>query len=450
MTDFTIILRSLLTRRFSTLTTVLSVALGVGLMLVLISMRDAGRQAFARGTGNMHLYVSRDASPMVSVLNGIFYANAPQRAIEWRKYEQLANAFPLEFAIPTQLGDSYLGYPVLATVPEFFTAFEPNAGEPWKLRDGRFIRDPGQPAPPGDPAGASPDAYAFEVVVGSRVARATGLQVGDTFFLTHGIAQSRQLGDPDAMQPHVHREFTYRVVGVLEPTGSVHDGALFAHLHGAWIIHAHDKRVAAAPGSAVGLTTLADVSDADRLITGLLLRVATRPGQQVTSSLQTVFDQLRRDATITVAQPVQQINALFRIVSNIDQIFIALAGAVMLSSGVGIMLALYNSMNERRRQVAVLRVLGCSRARVFGLVLTESAMIGLLGAAAGVLLALAGGLAVSGILKREIGLTVHPALSVETVLLVVLSTIALASLAGLFPAILAYRTPVANNLRALA
>jgi putative ABC transport system permease protein len=458
MTDFTIILRSLLTRRFSTLTTILSVALGVGLMLVLISMRDAGRQAFARGTGNMHLYVSRDASPMVSVLNGIFYANAPQRAIEWSKYEQLANAFPLEFAIPTQLGDSYLGFPVLATVPAFFKEFEPNAGESWKLAAGRIMRDEHQPLPPGEKDVGRADGHAYEVVVGARAAKATGLRVGDELFLTHGIAQSRQLGDPGAMEPHVHREFTYRVVGILEPTGSAHDGALFTHLHGAWIIHAHDKREAREAqerdGSAGGhdhetRTTLADVGPDEKLITGILLRVATRPGQQVTSSLQTVFDQLRRDPTITVAQPVQQINALFRIVSNIDQVFIALAAAVMLSSGVGIMLALYNSMNERRRQIAVLRVLGCSQGRVFGLVLTESAIIGLLGAVAGVVLAYAGSLAVAGVLKREIGLTIQPAFAIETVLVVLFATLALACLAGLFPAILAYRTPVANNLKAI-
>ena len=106
----------------------------------------------------------------------------------------------------------------------------------------------------------------------------------------------------------------------------------------------------------------------------------TRAGSDATAVLAQVFDQLRRDTSITVAQPAQQINNLFTIVGNIDKIFLGLAGVVMISSGIAVMLALYNSMEQRRRQIAVLRVLGCSRGRIFGLVMTESAMLGLLGA----------------------------------------------------------------------
>lgn len=445
MTDFAIILRSLRARMFSTVTTVLTVAIAVGLMLVLLAMRDAGRQAFSRGTGNMHLLVSRDASPMVSVLNAVFYANPPQRPIEWAKFKQIAGGFPLEWAIPTQQGDSYLGFPVLATTPEFFTEFEPNSGEPWKLRTGRFLGGQGVEELK---SGAAPrdDSSMFEIVAGATAAQAAGLTVGDEVYLTHGIGQSRQLGSAQDEAPHVHKEFTFKVVGVLEPTGSAHDRALFTHLNAGWILHAHDKRRDADPG--VTKTTPADVTDEHRLVTGILLRVATRQGRDVSAAMQSVFDQLRRDPTVTVAQPTQQINALFRIVGNIDRVLVAMAGAVMLSSGVGIMLALYNSMHERRRQIAVLRVLGCSRGRVFGLVLTESAVIGLLGAAAGVVLALAGARVVSGVLKREIGLTVNPAFGLDWVLLIAVATVLLGAAAGLVPAAMAYRTGVAKNLRA--
>lgn len=428
MTDFTIILRSLFSRVFSTVTTVLTVAVAVGLMLVLLSMRDAGRQAFERGSGNMHLLVGPGGtSPLVTVLNSIFYANAPPRPITWAKYEQLAASAPFEFAIPTQQGDSYMGFPVMATKPSFFTEFVPQEGEQWSLADGRFFESQ------------------FEVVVGSAVARATGLRVGDELFLTHGIAQSRQLGTASDMQPHVHKEFTYRVVGVLRPTGSSHDRALFTDLLSSWIIHAHDKRKADNPS--VTTTTAADVTEADKLVTGIYLRVATRPGQQVTAALQSVFDGLRRDPSITVAQPAQQIRQLFTIVSNIDRVFIAMAAVVLLSSGIGIMLALYNSMEQRRRQIAVLRVLGCSRGRIFGLVLTESALIGAAGAVVGLVLCVLGSRAVAGIMKAELGLTITPTFGPEWVLGVVVGTIVLAALAGVVPAVMAYRTSVANNLR---
>lgn len=430
LTDFAIVRRSLRSRLFSTSVTALTVAVAVALMLVLLSLRDAGQQAFQRGSGNMHLLVSRDSSPMVSVLNGIYYANAPRAPIPWDKYEQLASSFPLEFAIPTQLGDSYRGFPVLATTSEFFSAFQPNPDEPWVFA-------------PGGRAFDKP----FEVVVGATAARETGLRIGSELFLTHGIPQSRQLGQPDAMTPHEHREFVYTVVGVLEPTGSAHDRALFTDLNSSWIIHAHDRRKL--EDKNIRTTTIDDLIEADRLITGIYLRVATRPGQQVTASLQTVFDQLRRDTSIVVAQPVQQINALFAIVSNIDQVFIAMAAVVMISSAISIMLALYNSLEQRRRQIAILRVLGCSRPRIFGLLITEATLIGILGVAAGLALAIAGAFAGAAALKSAIGLVVTPVFGLELTLAVITGAILLAAAAGIIPALTAYRSSVAEHLKPL-
>ncbi len=421
LTDFTIIRRSMSARMFSTVTTIITVAVAAGLMLVLLSMRDAGRKAFERGAGNMHLLVSADSAALPAILNGIFYANPPQRPITWRKYESLANAFPFEYAIPVQMGDSYRGQPVLATNRMFFTDFKPDIESPWQVREGRLFEND------------------FEIVVGAAAARATGLRIGDQIALTHGAGAG-------AGAAHVHNEYPFTVVGLMNVTGTPHDRALFTTLESSWIIHAHD-RVAAASGDPEQPLTQSDLIEADRLITGIYLRVLTRPGSDATAVLAQIFDQLRRDTSITVAQPTQQITNLFRIVGNIDQIFLGLAGVVMVSSGIAVMLALYNSMEQRRRQIAVLRVLGCSRPRIFGLVVTESAMLGLLGAIVGLALCLLGVQVVAAIMKERLGIVVNAELSARWVLVVVLGTVFLASIAGIVPAILAYRTSVARNLK---
>lgn len=425
LTDFTIIRRSMTSRLFSTVTTVITVAVAVALMLVLLSMRDSGRRAFERGSGNMHLIVSRDSSPLVSVLNGVFYANAPARPITWREYERLAESLPLEFAVPIQLGDSYRSLPVLATTAEFFTAFRPDPAEPWTLADGRFFEKE------------------LEIVVGAAAARQTGLKIGDTIFVTHGVGRAAS-GAPGA-EPHIHKEFPFKVVGILRPTGSAHDRALFMNLDSSWLMHAFDRRLIEDPKAAI--PTLADLEERDRLITGIYMRVITRAGQDASAVLPQVFSMLRADPSLTVAAPADQIKRLFDIVSNIDQIFIAMAAVVMVSSGIAIMLALYNSMEQRRRQIAVLRVLGCSRQRIFGLIVTESAILGLLGAAAGVVVAVAGGIIVAAVMKERLGLVVEPALPLEITLAITLATIAIASAAGILPAVLAYRTSVVRNLR---
>ena len=450
MTDWTIILRSMTGRLFSTVTTAVTVAVAVALMLVLLSMRDSGRRAFERGSGNMHLLVSADASPMVSVLNGIYYANPPRRPIGWAKYQEIATKFPLEFAIPTQIGDSYRGQPVLATSPDLFTKFQPTPGEPWKFAEGQGLR-----------AG---DAGRWDLVVGSGAARETGLKLGDKISLTHGSSGSRE-GEGG----HVHKQFTYTVVGILEPTGSAHDRALFCAIEASWLMHAfdrHEREEAAEAEKAKStekageehadhhheddpLPTIADLTDEDRKITGMYLRLVTREGSDTPANLPQVFDMLRRDTTITVAQPDQEIKRLFAIVGNIDQILVGMAAVVMVSSGIAIMLALYNSMEQRRRQIAVLRVLGCSQGRVFGLVLTESAVLGMIGAAAGIAVAVIGAKIVAGIMKQRIGLVIEPVMSLEMLALVCGATVALAALAGLVPAVMAYRTPVVKNLKPL-
>lgn len=432
MTDFTIIGRSMSARLFSTVVTALTVAVAVGLLITLLSMKNAGRQAFERGSGNMDLLVSGDSSPMVAVLNGVFYANAPARPIDWGTYERIAHDPRVEWAIPIQQGDSYEGFPVLATMPEFFEQFKPEPTTPWTFSAGAGLKEN------------------FEVVLGSQAAAGTGLKLGEKLHLTHGTSESRAA--------HVHEEFTYRVVGILNATGGPHDRALFTTLESTWMVHANEKRERDHEHAHDGdghdhdhahANPEIDLTDEDRLITGVYISTAKRAGSMVGAVMPQVAAELRARSGFTVAQPKSEMDKLFRIVSNVDVVFRALAVVVLVSSGIAIMLALYNSMSERRRQIAVLRVLGCSRGRVFGLVLTESALLGLIGAATGVAIALAGGSAAAAQLRRSVGLVISPVYRAEWLVPVLVGAVLLAAVAGLIPAVMAYRTGVAKNLKPL-
>jgi len=427
LTDWQIVVRSLRARPLSTWVTVGMVATSVALLLVLLGMRSSARSAFDRGSGNMHLLVSSDPSPLVAVLNGIFYANPPANPITWAKYQQIRGSFPWQWAIPTQQGDSYRGYPTMASTRDFLEKFEPVAGEPWRLATGRAFERP------------------FEIVLGAAAARGTGLAVGQQVFLTHGSGQSREGADDHA--GHVHTEYPFTVVGILEPTGSAHDRAILIDLESSWILHAFDRREREGSHAKV---TAADLTEADRLVTGILLRLPTRAGSDASAAMQQQFDTLRRDTSIVVAQPAQQIERLFAIVANVDGLFIGMAVVVLVSSAVSTMLALYNSMAARSRQIAVLRVLGASQGRVFGLVLTESLLIAMAGGAAGIVLALVGGMAASAWLRAAVGLVIDPSLDPRSSVIVLGGTIALGALAGVLPAWRAYKVPVADSLRPAA
>lgn len=452
MTDGRLVIRSLLARPTSTVVTAALIAIAVALLLSMSSLREAGRRSFTRGVGNAHLIVGADSSPLVTVLNSLFYANPPRAPLSQAKVGEILDGFPWAMAVPTQLGDSFRGFPVVATTPAFLTDFEPAPGEPWRFAAGRNFESP------------------FEIVLGSRVARETGLGLGDRIHLTHGSGRSREGVSHDGVAAetgtdpgadddhdhddhvhcdhgdHVHDEVIFEVVGVLEPSGTHHDRIVVADLEGGWLVHAFDRRAAEGRPEPTGVE---DLEDADRLVTGLLLRTPTRAGRGSAAVVQQAFDRLRRDPTITVAAPSSQIDALFGIVADLDAVFIALGAGILVSGAISVMLALWNSMELRRRQIAVLRVLGCTRPRVLMLVLTESAVIGLAGAVGGVLLAVLGGDLAAELLARRTGVVIDPMLDGRTAIVVSAATVVLAALAGLAPAIRAYRTPVADHLRPL-
>ncbi|MDG2022267.1 MAG: ABC transporter permease [Phycisphaerales bacterium] len=468
MTDLRLVLKSLMARSASTAVTCLLIAIAVALLLSMLSLREAGRRSFTRGVGNAHLVVSGDSSPLVAVLNGLFYANAPRAALPESKVVEITTSFPWAWAIPTQLGDSFRGFPVIATTPQFLEDFEPAPGEPWVFAEGRNIELP------------------FEVVLASGVAAATGLGIGDRLHLTHGMGVG---GAPPVSAPsvensmiasvpgppvdesleaeadahdhshdhahghvhaddgeHVHDEVVFEVVGVLEPSGTHHDRLVVTELQGAWFIHAIDRREVAGRALPVSVE---DLEAGDRLITGILLRTPVRAGRNSAAVLQGAFDRLRRDPSITVASPSTQVDRLFGIVASLDAVFIALGGGILLSGVISVMLVLWNSMELRRRQIAVLRVIGCPQRRILGLVLTESAIIGLVGAIVGGLLAVGGASLAAGLLAMRTGVVIAPTVDPQASVLIAAGTVALAALAGVAPAIKAYRTPVADNLRPL-
>ena len=186
------------------------------------------------------------------------------------------------------------------------------------------------------------------------------------------------------------------------------------------------------------------------MITGILLNVPTRGGSGVSAVLPQAFDQLRRDTSITVASPSNQVDRLFSIVGSVDRLFVAMGVVILLSSGIGILLALWNSMEQRRRQIAIMRVLGCPKQRIFSLVVTESAVIGLVGAVSGIGVCLLGTWVVADQLRAKLGLVIEPQLDPLLLLAVIFATILLSAIAGIAPAVKGYRTSVSRSLRPLA
>ena len=470
ISDATIIGRSMSGRMFSTVTTTLTVAVAVALLLVLLGMRDSGQRAFSRGSGNMHLVVSRDTGPLAAVLNNVFHAGTPKDSLTWSQYDALVNGVrpgvpPVSvmtaWTVPLQSGDSYFGFPVVATSGAFFERFRPVADRPLEV-------EPGGGGSSRRSAGAAAGgALRFRVgrrrwrVVGGRcgVRRASRWARGSWSRTARGRGR------------HVHKEDEITIVGVR--AGPAQRDRRSSSTSTSWLMQrdfhevespgqrprraAAERRAAACGGQPGGVRR----DDARPRITGSTC--VRRAAGRRRAGASALFSTLRGDSVVgAVASPSDQIAGLFRIVGNINQVLVGMAAVVMVTSGISIMLALYNSMEQRRRQIAVLRVLGASRRRIFGLIVTESAVIGLAGALAGVLLGATGSWLVAGVMRDRLGLAIEPSVWVmqavevggrDVVLpltpLVLLAAVALAAAAGVVPAVMAYRTSVARSLRPL-
>ena len=235
MTDFTIIRRSMSARMFSTVTTIITVAVAVSLLLVLLTMGDSARSAFERGSGNAHLVLGAEPDPLTVVLNNVFYARAPRNPIPWARYQQIRAGLPIA------------------------------QGDAPRTRHRRRLRHP-HPARRQLPRPARHGHHPRVLLPLHAAGRATvGLHPGPALRgrLRGRPRRCRRAGRPASRSATASRSRTapaipaamsttntpFKVVGILAPTASPHDRALFTNLQSAWIIHAQDRpRAGARPG----------------------------------------------------------------------------------------------------------------------------------------------------------------------------------------------------------
>ena len=354
----------------------------------------------------------------------------------------------VDLAIPLCLGDYLDRFRVIGTVPEMFEElrYGDNRDRTYAFRQGRNFK-----------AWSAEHSY-FEAVIGATVARELGLRVRDTIAPSHGAQEG---------QSHA-REFT--VVGILKPTGTPQDRAVFVNMEGFFLMEDHAKPVevgdrgdepSALATAVVSDETLTPLPVEQREVTAVL--VNTRQ-----ASHAIFMENLIDEGNVAQAVlPVEEIFRLFSVlVRPLQGVLLGLTVMICVVSGVSIMVSIYNSMNERRHEIAVMRALGAGRDTVMTVILLEAIILALLGGVSGWLAAHALSAALSPLIESYTGVSigffdVAPAtidlgallgangnltLMISPELLIVPGLIVLAVLVGFAPAAVAYRTDVAASL----
>lgn len=460
MNLFVIAFRNLQQRGLASFLTMLSMALGVAMVVIVLSVSWLVTESFDRNSNvGYNLIVGSKGGSLQLTLNSVFYLSRPIEVIPYEEYlelipgkegrqkeiqriggrvaeperEGLFSAYTSGkgFAIPICLGDYFGPFRVVGTTPDFFNKLKhgPMGDKEYKFREGRNLDD------------CSEENGFFEAVLGSQVARTMNRKVGDFLQTTHGDPEGEGHGEK------------FKIVGILEPTGTPNDRAAFINIEGFYLMDNHarvapdlanpdDQKVEVASVSADDQPKRLPLHQRD--LTAVLVK--TGEPMFAVNLMWTINKRLNTQAV----SPLSEIAGLLQIfVTPIRNVLLTLTVLVCLVSAVAILVSIYNSMNERRRDIAVMRALGARRGVILFVVLIESVMIAAVGGILGWLCGHLVGMACSGFVEEQTGLQVGllNTISWQEIILIP-GLILLGVLAGIIPALSAYRTDVSKSLSA--
>jgi len=342
MNMLTLSWKYLAAKPFSTLLNILLLALGLSIMTVLILLQQQFEDKMTKDAQGIDLVVGAKGSPLQLILSSIYHIDFPTGNISLDEAARISKNRLIKNTIPLGLGDNYQGFRIVGTNHDYLQLYQASfqEGMAWKLP--------------------------FDVVLGHEVAQTLQLKTGDSFMGSHGIGSSS----------HEHEEHPYKVSGILEKRGTVVDQLIMTSIESVWYTHdeEHDQ---AKMERAVAPTGFPD-ADTDREITSLLV--------QYSNPMAAV--QLPRfinsRSALQAASPAFEITRLFELLGVGVTFVQGLAVVIIIIAGLSIFVALYNSLKERKYDLAVMRTLGASRGQVFFHIILEGVILTVLGALIGI------------------------------------------------------------------
>ena len=388
-------------RRLTTAMTIVSVALGVGLISTVLTLREETRKRFEEEGQSFDMVVGAKGNPLQLVLSTVYFLDAPTGNIALSDYERLLEEEEVKGAFPIGMGDTYRGSRIVATDKSLFAFDWGERRSPYEFAQGRCFEKQ------------------MEAVLGASVAEDNGLRLGDTFIGTHGFV--------DSPMAHKHEKHPYTVVGILKRSGTPNDRAIFCDMESIWHVHEHDG--------------VGDHAGAHSEVTAILVKLQS-PAMRFEFK-----DRVNKLYNAMAVVPVNEIRKLYdQLLGTAKLVLLAIGYLVVVISSISILIGLYMSILQRKRDLAVMRALGASKGEIFGSVIIEAFWVTVLGLGAGWVLGTLVCWGLGTYFAQKVGLSVSE-ISLTADLVTSYSAVILMGLvAGILPAWQAYRTDVARNL----
>ena len=349
-------LQSLRNRWLTALLTVLAIAVSIMLLLGVEKVRAGARQSFADTISGTDLIVGARSGSIQLLLYAVFRIGNATNNITWPSYQDIASRPEIAWVVPLSLGDSHRGFRVLGTTPDYFTHY--------KYRQAHGLAF----------ASGAPFADLFDAVVGADVAAALGYKVGDPIVVSHGLG---------AVSFVEHDDKPFRVSGVLEKTGTPVDRTVHVSLEAIEAIHvdwqsggAHSRPIRLGRrGAQDGPQAEGDHGRAARPQVE-----ARRPSGCSGPSTSTGQEPL------SAILPGAALQELWGLVGTAETALKAVSAMVVATALLGMVTMILTTLNERRREMAILRSVGARPRTVLGLLMAEAGVLTVAGIALGVVL----------------------------------------------------------------
>ncbi|MFG3453145.1 ABC transporter permease [Stutzerimonas stutzeri] len=350
-------LASLNNRRFTAVLTVFAIALSVCLLLAVERVRTEARASFASTISGTDLIVGARSGSVNLLLYSVFRIGNATNNIRWDSFEHFAQHPRVSWAIPISLGDSHRGYRVMGTSSSYFEHYRFGRKQPLQMAEGRPFAD--------DP---------FEVVLGADVAQTLRYKLNDELVLAHGVATVSLVK---------HDDKPFRVVGILQRTGTPVDRTLHINLQGMEALHIDWRNGMPARGSArIDADQARQLDLQPKQITAFLLGLDSKIA---TFAVQREINQHRGEPLLAIL-PGVALQELWSLMGTAEKALFVVSLFVVLTGLIGMLTAILTSLNERRREMAILRSVGARPWHIGGLLVAEAFSLALAGVLLGLLL----------------------------------------------------------------
>ncbi len=422
--------RSAWNRRSTLLWVVVSLALATALLWTLERLRHDIRHSFAQSVSGVDLIVGARSSPVQLMLFSVFHIGSVPQSMSMDSVRALAQHRSVSWVVPLSLGDSHRQFPVLGTTPAYFQHFAYGDRQPLVLQQGAVF------------AGNLDGLY--EAVIGAEVAHQLGYGLGQSITLGHGMHDHDHDHDHDHGQAAAdeHADKPFKVVGILAPTGTPVDRTVHVSLQALEALHLDWVAGTPMPGGQIPADQARKFNLEPEEVTAALVGLKSRAA---------VFNVQRfvngyEDEALMGVMPGVALAELWSVLAVGESALLVVSGLVGLVSVLSLMAVVQAGLNERRRELAVLRAVGAGPRHILALLTLEGLWVTGAGLLLGVMLAQLGMLLAGPWLQEAVGIRLQRAAPLATQWAGLLAVLAAGLLASLAPAWRAYRWSLADGL----